>query len=206
MINYIKNKYYYFLCIIRNTTIERFLFQLYLYKIGGLNAGYFYRPNQWQFPIRVKLFDLWQRLFVKKIYYDVKIGKGWYYDDSNRNNPFRQKIYSISYITCSKGWDSLIFNLIKELVNVGWNKEICQVKEKWGGLRFYTNGLTDKQSYIINKYEKLSYDTCESCGSTEHIGQTDGWVSTLCINCAIDKPSWSEYTDLVKKEKYEITE
>lgn len=54
-----------------------------------------------------------------------------------------------------------------------------QVKEKFGGLRFYVNGATDKHHNYIDFAESMSYNICEQCGSP---GQTYhmGWHRTLC--------------------------
>ena len=55
-----------------------------------------------------------------------------------------------------------------------------QVKEKYGGLRFYTNGETDEQSGSIRLAESMSYHICEECGSMADVLQTSGWILTLC--------------------------
>ena len=54
-----------------------------------------------------------------------------------------------------------------------------QVKEKFGGLRFYVQGATDKHWNYISFAEGMSYRTCEECGG---VGQryTIGWHRTLC--------------------------
>ena len=54
-----------------------------------------------------------------------------------------------------------------------------QVKEKFGGLRFYVQAATDKHYQYINFAESMSYRTCESCGSPGKT-YTDGWHTTLC--------------------------
>jgi len=54
-----------------------------------------------------------------------------------------------------------------------------QVKEKFGGLRFYVNGATDKHWSYINFAESMSYRTCEDCGAPGKT-YTDGWHTTLC--------------------------
>ena len=77
------------------------------------------------------------------------------------------------------GWMPLVQSLIEELVADGWNREICDIKEKFGGLRFYTNGGGDNHYDIIGKYEKLSYTTCEECGEPGEPRNT-GWIKTLC--------------------------
>jgi hypothetical protein len=62
-----------------------------------------------------------------------------------------------------------------------------QVKEKFGGLRFYcSNGATDKHWSFISFAESMSYVTCEVCGSPGK-RYTDGWHKTLCdIHAAMD--------------------
>ena len=72
--------------------------------------------------------------------------------------------------------------MIQELIDNGWNKELCQVKEKFGGLRFYINGASKECHDIISKYEKLSYETCERCGNPGKPNDT-GWITTLCDEC-----------------------
>ena len=54
-----------------------------------------------------------------------------------------------------------------------------QVKEKFGGLRFYVNGATDKHWNYISVAENMSYRTCEECGAPGK-RYTDGWHRTLC--------------------------
>jgi len=54
-----------------------------------------------------------------------------------------------------------------------------QVKEKFGGLRFYVQAATDKHYNFISFAESMSYRTCESCGADGKT-YTDGWHTTLC--------------------------
>lgn len=54
-----------------------------------------------------------------------------------------------------------------------------QVKEKFGGLRFYVNAATDKHYQYITFAESMSYCTCEECGAPGKT-YTDGWHTTLC--------------------------
>jgi hypothetical protein len=54
-----------------------------------------------------------------------------------------------------------------------------QVKEKFGGLRFYVQAATDKHYSYINFAESMSYRTCEECGAPGKT-YTDGWHTTLC--------------------------
>ncbi len=91
-------------------------------------------------------------------------------------------------IEFSDGWYNLIDNLC-ELLQFHIDKngyqqiEATQVKEKFGGLRFYTTSCDEYISGIINFAETLSYKICEECGSMKDITQTKGWVRTLCKGC-----------------------
>ena len=61
-----------------------------------------------------------------------------------------------------------------------------QVKEKFGGLRFYVQAATDAHYKYITFAESMSYHTCESCGAPGKT-YTDGWHRTLCdIHAAMD--------------------
>jgi hypothetical protein len=54
-----------------------------------------------------------------------------------------------------------------------------QVKEKFGGLRFYVQAATDTHYKYITFAESMSYRTCEECGAPGKT-YTDGWHTTLC--------------------------
>ena len=54
-----------------------------------------------------------------------------------------------------------------------------QIKEKFGGLRFYVQAATDKHYSYISFAESMSYRTCEECGAPGK-RYTGGWHKTLC--------------------------
>lgn len=54
-----------------------------------------------------------------------------------------------------------------------------QVKEKFGGLRFYYNGGDDYIRGVVSMAEAMSYVTCETCGAPGKL-RGDRWVQTLC--------------------------
>ena len=68
-----------------------------------------------------------------------------------------------------------------------------QVKEKFGTLRFYFDGGDDLIDGMVWLAEHMSYQCCEKCGSTENIGQTSGWITTLCEKCGQSNPNWKKY-------------
>jgi hypothetical protein len=95
-------------------------------------------------------------------------------------------------IECGDGWYMLIDKLCSNLQwNIDHNNhsgrypqiEAVQVKEKFGGLRFYVQGDTDAQTGAIDFAESLSYEICENCGSTDNVSQTKGWITTFCKKC-----------------------
>ena len=58
----------------------------------------------------------------------------------------------------------------------------AQVKEKFGGLRFYVNGCDETVRGMIGMAESMSFRICESCGNPgKPAGH--GWISTLCDPC-----------------------
>lgn len=69
----------------------------------------------------------------------------------------------------------------------------AQVKEKFGGLRFYMTSGDDEIYQAISEAETLSHYTCEECGN--HGKKRDlAWIRTLCDNC------YNEWEEIRKKE------
>lgn len=91
------------------------------------------------------------------------------------------------FFECATGWDKIICDCIQELLDAGWDGHVSQVKEKFGGLRFYIPSGNDKMWEIIDKYENISFHVCESCGDNETAKiRGTSWYSTLCDKCAED--------------------
>ncbi len=92
-------------------------------------------------------------------------------------------------ICVDDGWGWLLDELCRELqFDTDNNNEpqivATQVKEKFGGLRFYVNSATDGQYGAINLAEAMSMSICEQCGTTQDVSQTKtGWIKTLCVKC-----------------------
>lgn len=103
------------------------------------------------------------------------------------------------WVEFSYGWYDLIRNLsfeIYELYNKWGSKYneypyVIQMKEKFGGLRYYmTFGELEEEDYnqlreVVEKYERLSYNVCEICSEPGKNGtlEDDGWYITLCEAC-----------------------
>lgn len=56
---------------------------------------------------------------------------------------------------------------------------IRQVKEKFGSLRFYADGLSDEHENYVRFAEAMSGRTCEECGDRGK-SRNDGWIAVLC--------------------------
>jgi hypothetical protein len=57
--------------------------------------------------------------------------------------------------------------------------EVQQIKEKFGGLRFYYQGGDDHISGMVSMAEVWAGRTCETCGNKgKH--RSGGWIRTLC--------------------------
>jgi hypothetical protein len=57
--------------------------------------------------------------------------------------------------------------------------EVQQIKEKFGGLRFYYDGGDERISGLVDMAETWANHTCETCGNKGQ-KRSGGWVRTLC--------------------------
>jgi hypothetical protein len=57
--------------------------------------------------------------------------------------------------------------------------EIQQIKEKFGGLRFYYDGGDDEISGMVRMAESWAGKSCETCGN-KGSQRGGGWIRTLC--------------------------
>lgn len=96
------------------------------------------------------------------------------------------------WFECDEGWAPLIAELEAKLGGLSPDYTISQVKEKFGGLRFYANAggvdeATSTQFYaLIREAEARSYEICERCGRPGRLSRrgTYGWFKTVCSTCA----------------------
>lgn len=84
------------------------------------------------------------------------------------------------HISCvGPGWQPIVRKLIEDLKAIGWDGDIKQVKEKFGGLRFYTGSTNYEQDLLISRAEETAAKTCEVCGQPGEL-RGGGWLKTLC--------------------------
>ena len=91
-----------------------------------------------------------------------------------------------------EGWWPILENLcanIQSHIN-WWNKNretrpvveqvvVEQIKEKFGGLRFYYSGGDDTIAGMVRMAEAWADHSCEECGKPG-IKRGGGWIKTLC--------------------------
>lgn len=82
------------------------------------------------------------------------------------------------------GWVSRVEQALDELCDLGLKGlRVVQVKEKFGGLRIYANGVNDDVNRIIQAAEHDCWDICEDCGAPAQAREIRGWMVTLCKAC-----------------------
>lgn len=88
-------------------------------------------------------------------------------------------------IACYPGWLGLLDELCRSLEShLAANSGVppilvCQVKEKFGGLRFYYQGGDDWCRAAVDETQEASLAVCEVCGRAgELVGER--WVSVRC--------------------------
>jgi len=95
--------------------------------------------------------------------------------------------------SCGSGWFKILWDLSEDIDKILSTLpkdrrelfNVKQVKEKFGGLRFYCSSppeVFDEIQGLVRKAENNSYKVCERCGKPGKV-RTDGWASTRCDAC-----------------------
>lgn len=110
--------------------------------------------------------------------------------------PYEGNPFFVNWLDLPPGWIPLVDKMLNyiqwNIDNNGWEQVQCtQQKEKWGILNWYFSGGDDKSEAVIDFVEHLSGSICESCGTTENIGNTSGWITTVCKKCVEEKQSYN---------------
>ena len=128
---------------------------------------------------------------VDKPHEEIEMYQRWIEQEKERNEP--RKETNSGHIPSSEERIAKYKEHIED-----WKEKIIpqleavQVKEKYGGLRFYLSGypvqpeIDAKVTAYINFAESMSYVTCEACGKpgTQRGGH---WIFTLCEECNKEK-------------------
>ena len=102
-----------------------------------------------------------------------------------RKFPITQSLIPFG-IETGDGWFKIIDQLSADITLLdeknGTTTIAVQVKEKYGGLRFYVEFGSDAVYDLIDAAEEESLKTCEMCGEPGELRGV-GWVSTMCDKC-----------------------
>ena len=106
------------------------------------------------------------------------------------------------YISVDEGWYQIIVDCDKELTAIDPNYQILQIKEKFGGLRYYmtpcddtTEKQRDKMYEVISRYEVKAAQTCEATGKPGVLMKsTTGWLKTLNPEYASSTKHYAKYS------------
>jgi hypothetical protein len=89
---------------------------------------------------------------------------------------------------CGDGWYHLICDVATQLVGLEppeADLRVTQVKEKFGGLRFYMRAqLSAVNQRLIGDAEARSFTICEACGAPGALQHRGGWYRTRCAHHA----------------------
>lgn len=78
------------------------------------------------------------------------------------------------------GWHNIIRRLYQ---NKPDGVIVQQVKEKFGGLRFYTSAAPEAYRDMIREAEQESYKTCYWCGNPAKTITENYFMQTVCMAC-----------------------
>ena len=89
------------------------------------------------------------------------------------------KIYKVSKTAKADGGKCLVKTAGFKFL---FKYRITQIKEKFGGLRWYDAACPRELYDVIGKYESISFHTCICCGKpAKYI--TSGWICPYCEDC-----------------------
>lgn len=86
----------------------------------------------------------------------------------------------LSHLDIGPGWYELVAELNENIARLEPGYSVMQVKEKFGGLRYYVDGVGKAGQALIDDAERRSYLTCEVCGSSGELRDNRSWHRTLC--------------------------
>lgn len=89
------------------------------------------------------------------------------------------------WIGCGPGWYPILARLEERLHQIDPDYEVHQIKEKFGTLRFYwASRNLNAGEMAVAEAESESARTCERCGSPGLLRKRNGWLRTVCDDCA----------------------
>ena len=155
------------------------------------------QPKLWGMFIRILCTKIWQKVLRKDfIIYPAKTTQA-----------------PLCEFFCDYGWfpllDKLCSDLTKLIEESGLPEEdkaipVDQVKEKFGGLRYYLGSvhedLFDKAYELVSKAERDSFSICETC-SAPGVLRSGNWLKVRCDKC---QDEYEQEAMRIRKKQIEI--
>lgn len=125
-------------------------------------------------------------------------------------NELSQKIESLrakfaegwsNYIEVDEGWYQIVLDCDAELTALDPDYSILQIKEKFGGLRYYCvpsqmsdDDMRQRMEAVVSKYEEIAAKTCEATGLPGvRMRSIGGWYKTLNPEYAANTLHYARY-------------
>ena len=101
-------------------------------------------------------------------------------------------------IDVDEGWYQIVVDCDKELTAIDPHYQIFQIKEKFGGLRYYfqpsQSDTLKAMIEVVSKYEAIAARTCEATGEPGVLMKSiGGWRKTLNPEYAASTLHYSRY-------------
>ena len=108
-------------------------------------------------------------------------------------------------IDVDEGWYQLVIDCDKELTQIDPNYQIAQIKQKFGGLRYYfqssSSNAYNAMEEVVRKYETIAAVTCESTGEAGVLMRSkSGWYRTLNMEYASNTAHLVGYSVVLKTQ------
>lgn len=107
---------------------------------------------------------------------------------ANRNGHMRETLMCFGF-EHGDGWFNILNEMCGEIQHyLNWKNKTAptveqvvavQVKEKFGGLRFYYEGGDDYVRGVVDMATSMTRHTCEECGNVGQL-RSGGWLRVLC--------------------------
>ncbi len=101
-------------------------------------------------------------------------------------------------IDIDAGWYQIVIDCDRELTQIDPHYQIFQIKEKFGGLRYYfhpsQSDTSAKMYSVVRKYELIAAETCEATGRPGVLMKSfTGKYKTLNPEYAAVVPTYNQY-------------
>lgn len=104
----------------------------------------------------------------------------------------------LSFLRCGVGWLEILADLSKQISEKFPSVYAVQVKEKFGGLRFYYQSDAEdfdapQVDLLVKEAEARAWKTCERCGAeSAETPVKNYWRKTLCPSCNSKRESMND--------------